>query len=85
MTIKYSYSVVTLDAEAVKELQLDLDPILMMKYVKDFLNERLTKSKLKTLGDLRVVDVRSVYNPIERKFYFYITSSYSIQGEQDNE
>lgn len=83
MTIKYSYSVVTLDAEAVKELQLD--PILMIKYVKDFLNERLTKSKLKTLGDLRVVDVRSVYNPIERKFYFYITSSYSIQGEQDNE
>ena len=82
MTIKYTYSVITTDASVVKQLQLENDPILLLQYIKDFLNERIKQSKLKTLDDLRVVDVRSVYKPSEEKFYFYVTSAYSVEERE---
>lgn len=82
MTIKYTFSIVTADAAVVKQLQLENDPVLMMQYVKDVLNEHLRQSKLKTLDDLRVVDVRSVYKPSEEKFYFYVTTRYTYEERE---
>lgn len=87
MTIKYAFSIVTTDASVIKQLQLENDPILMNQYIKDFLNERLKQSTLKTAADMRVINVRSLYKPIEEKFYFYVTSRYLIEeggGNNDN-
>lgn len=91
MKIKYTYSVVTMESSVIKQLQLDNDhlqlsndPILMMQYVKDFLNDRLRQSKLKNTADLHVVDVKSVYRPCEDKFYFYVTCRYSIEEERES-
>lgn len=84
MIIKYACSVVSTDASVVKQLQLENDPILLMQYIKEFLNDRMKQSKLKTAADLRVIDVRSVYKPIEEKFYFYVTSAYSIEEGSEN-
>lgn len=82
MTIKYTLSVVTIDALFVRQLQLENDPVLLMHTVKDFLNERIKHSKLKIDADARVVDVRSLYKPTEEKYYFYVTTKYTYEERE---
>lgn len=82
MTIKYTLSVVTIDALFVRQLQLENDPVLLMRNVKDFLNERIKQSKLKIDADAHVVDIRSLYKPTEEKYYFYVTTKYTYEERE---